>query len=222
VRLEGKIDRVDILDDFYAVSIVDYKLSRDAFVLANVYHKLSLQLLTYLVVLKEAGDVLMNQQLTPAGAFYVKLLRGLVNVRHPSQIDEQGPIELRVKPRGVLRNDYFNYFDSQSTTTASDVYQVPRNKEGEFINRNWTDAATRDEFNALLKSAKLAIAALVDDILDGRIDANPYLQNGYTPCTYCDYKSVCRFDRAVNCYNKLEKLRRDKALDKIVAEVNGA
>ena len=38
------------------------------------------------------------------------------------------------------------------------------------------------------------------DILDGEIAARPYELDGNTPCTYCPYKPVCRFDMRLPGY----------------------
>src|SRR5581483_7395047 len=77
LRLRGKIDRVDLLEDQAAFAVIDYKLSGNQLSLDRVYHGISLQLLTYLLVLQTAGESLAGKKLTPAAAFYVKLLRQL-------------------------------------------------------------------------------------------------------------------------------------------------
>jgi ATP-dependent helicase/nuclease subunit B len=39
--------------------------------------------------------------------------------------------------------------------------------------------------------------------------------NQKSPCSYCKYKSVCRFDWQINEYNFLESLNKLKVLEKI-------
>jgi ATP-dependent helicase/nuclease subunit B len=45
--------------------------------------------------------------------------------------------------------------------------------------------------------------------LSGNIDTHPYRLNDNSPCAHCDYKSVCRFDPAINRYNYLQRISRD-------------
>ena len=77
VRLRGKIDRVDLLENQAAFAVIDYKYRGSSLALDWVYHGLSLQLLTYLLVLQANGNHLAKRKLVPAAAFYVQLLRQL-------------------------------------------------------------------------------------------------------------------------------------------------
>src|SRR5262249_44599871 len=56
VHLRGKIDRVDLLEKQAAFAVIDYKLTERTLALDQVYHGLSLQLLTYLLVLEAGGE----------------------------------------------------------------------------------------------------------------------------------------------------------------------
>ena len=80
-KIRGRIDRVDMLADQAAFAVIDYKLRGSQLSLERVYHGLSLQLLTYLLVLRENGRKLTGRKLTPAAAFYIKLLRRLEEFR---------------------------------------------------------------------------------------------------------------------------------------------
>ena len=50
---------------------------------------------------------------------------------------------------------------------------------------------------------------------DGQFPIKPYQLNGLRPCTYCDYRTVCRFDSSRNRYNYLSRLSEDDALERM-------
>src|SRR5437764_9851147 len=115
VRVSGKIDRIDVAAEDGALAVFDYKLGDNQLSVGNLYHGLSLQLLTYLLVLEASGEQLTGKPLTPAAAFYLQLLRGLQNVDHPEDaLDPTDPLfHLRHKPRGIFDGRFLKAFDSQ-------------------------------------------------------------------------------------------------------------
>lgn len=220
VVLCGKIDRVDVVADQAAVAVIDYKLRGNTLALDRVYHGLSLQLLTYLLVLRENGHksaTLSKKPLTPAAAFYVTLLRQLEDVKHPDEakVDDPAKLDLRVKPRGIFESSHFKSLDGECSGGRSDVVAAQINKDGTFGNRRGTDVAEAAEFAALIDHVHKRIAELCDQILSGRIDIRPYLINNLSPCPACDYRPVCRFDPSINRYQVLEKLSREQVLSKL-------
>jgi len=221
LRLRGKIDRVDLLEDEAAVAVIDYKLSGSQLSLDRVYHGISLQLLTYLLVLQANGQKLAGKKLTPAAAFYVKLLRQLDDVKHPSEAmaPDDPAFHLSVKPRGVVHRKYLGAIDDKlAPGVRSEVVQASIKKDGALGFRNSSDAAEGDEFSALLRHVQKRLAELGDQIIAGRIDASPYRMGQLTPCPNCDYRAVCRFDTLTNRYNHLTVLGREGVLDKLAQE----
>ena len=55
-------------------------------------------------------------------------------------------------------------------------------------------------------------------MVSGRIRVNPYRKGGESPCAFCDYRPVCRFDWQVNDYNFL--LNRNKM--QVLEELGGS
>jgi ATP-dependent helicase/nuclease subunit B len=103
VHLHGQIDRVDILENQAAFTILDYRLYGGDIRLSHVYHGLSLQLLTYLLVLQANSQTLAGRPMTPAAAFYVRLLRQLERYDHPSEApDPSDPGFVIDKQRGHM------------------------------------------------------------------------------------------------------------------------
>lgn len=219
--LRGSIDRVDVLPEGRHVAVFDYKISTGPLSMQDVYYGMSLQLLSYLLVLQASGEELAGKPLTPVAAFYLPLVRKIRDVKDPNdpkEVAEPGSpkFNLRVKPRGVFDAEYLDALDTSLETGRSDVVAAYRNKAGGLGFRNATDVAEPAEFAALLGFVHRRLGELADQILAGRVDAAPYWINRNTPCPRCDYRSVCRFETTVNRYTILAPLRRDDVLRRMV------
>lgn len=218
VVLQGKIDRVDVIAGEAAFAVIDYKLHGNRLMLDRVYHGLSLQLLTYLLVLRENGEKLMGRKMTPAAAFYVKLLRQLDEVKHPDDVlaEDAAPVDLRVKPRGIFEESCLPALDDQCVKGYSQVVNAYVKGDGTLGNRGTTDVAEAEEFAGLIEYVRRRVGELGDLILEGRIDVHPYQIQGISPCPNCEFRAVCRFDPAINRYKHLEPMGREMVLQKVL------
>ena len=89
VLLRGYIDRVDLVEhsDELLGIVIDYKGGRKKHLhLDQVYHGLSLQLLSYLLVLGASGRTLAGRPIRPIGALYVSLTSQYQMVDHPEHV----------------------------------------------------------------------------------------------------------------------------------------
>jgi ATP-dependent helicase/nuclease subunit B len=189
-----------------------------------VFHGLSLQLLTHLLVLEEAGEPLSRRPLVPAAALYLQLVRRMEDVDHPEDGGDPSDPKwhLKLKPRGLLDLRCLPAFDKSLTTGASDVVQVFINKDGTLGRRNYSDGAATEEFRALLDLARRRLSDIGDAVLSGRIDIAPYRLKDKSPCPRCEYHGVCRFEPSINRYRILDSIDRDTALGARPEEVGGA
>jgi ATP-dependent helicase/nuclease subunit B len=219
VELRGKIDRVDLLEDQAHAAVIDYKLNGKSLALAYVYHGISLQLLTYLLVLEANGQKLAGKRLTPVAAFYVELLRKLESVGHP---DDATPMDdplfdLKGKPRGVFDVSYVQSLDTELVpASASACVNVSLKRDGTIGWPDSSDAAEGREFAALLDHTRATLARLADQILAGAIDVAPYRIGQSTPCSVCDFRPVCRFEPGLNRYHNLPPMTRTAVLGKLI------
>ncbi len=213
VRLRGKIDRVDLIEGGTAVAVIDYKLSSNRLPLDRVYHGLSLQLLTYLLVLQSNGETLAGQKLTPAAAFYVQLLRKLEKKEHPDDATppDDPRFHLKVKPRGLFDDRFLPALDELLDRGRSDVVNAHVKTDGTVSAAS--DCTDRDSFSALLRFVARRIGQLADQILGGDIGIEPYRIGMITPCPSCAFRSVCRFDPARQDYRHLEPVARQAVID---------
>lgn len=222
VDLHGKIDRVDLIEQESAFAVLDYKLHGDKLSLTSVYHGLSLQLLTYLLVLQAQSTSLFGKPLTPAAAFYVKLLRKLEQVADSRKApDPSDPsFHLKHKPRGVFDARFLHHLDHELVPGGkSEVVQASIKLDGQLGNAGQSDALPSHEFCALLEHVKRCIVELADRILQGEIAVWPYMMGRITPCPRCEYRSVCRFEVPVNRYRVLESPPKAQVLSHILVEV---
>jgi ATP-dependent helicase/nuclease subunit B len=199
--LRGKIDRVDWVEQQLCVAVYDYKTNHKRVELKRVLNGLTLQLLAYLLVLEDGGGKLTGgRPLTPAGAFYVELLRKMENVKLPGEPLEADEVEAR--PEGVFREDVFGMFDGQTQPgEKSKVLSATRNKTGEL--RKAAGWYTQEQFALLLAEVRQILGRLAEDLLSGNIAVEPYKMGTTTPCGYCEYRPVCRMDPQLNDYRPI-------------------
>jgi ATP-dependent helicase/nuclease subunit B len=214
VHLHGQIDRVDLNDKRTGFVVADYKMAAGPLAMDRVFHGLSLQLLTYLLVIQANGQELVGGKLTPAAAFLLQLLRSPQKVEHPSEAvapDDPG-FPLRVMPRGIIDDRAIKSLDQNLTTGASVVINVFINKTGERGRQNTTDAAGKEEFEAVLRHVEKRLGELADQITTGDIAVAPYMVARKTPCSRCEFRSVCRFEPGLNRYRMLQPMKREEVL----------
>ncbi len=221
--LDGQIDRVDVVEEGGGFAVIDYRMTAAPLSLGRAYHGLSLQLLTYLLVLQAHGQELTGQALTPAAAFYVQLLRRIDDVAHPDDAgDPTDPnFHLKVKPRGIIDERFLAAIDPHLNEGQSDVVQVHVKKDGDFGHRGTSDVADAQEFDSLLALVRRRLGELADRMLAGEIGISPYRMNRQTPCPNCEYRGVCRFETTLNHYHHLPSLSRSGVLQKLAQATNG-
>ena len=217
--LRGLIDRVDLAEvDGEAVAVVvDYKRTRlKTLKLYEVYHGLSLQLLGYLLTVRERGKMLAGKPVTPVGAFYVLLRRTISPLDHPDDLDEESNRYGVSKPRGLLNSAALPMLDkSMPETGRSDLFNIYRKKDGRIGHINASDGADDKDFVLLMEYARYKIGELVDRVLDGEISVSPYRLSDFSPCTWCEMGSVCRFEYGDPGMRFLESMSRSEVFKKL-------
>jgi ATP-dependent helicase/nuclease subunit B len=212
LSVQGRIDRVDMLEGGRDICVMSYRLKATALSLDAVYNGLSLQLLTSLLALQANGMQLAGVPLAAAGAFTLQVPRTIEEVDHPSDPEVLSPEDPRFhlahKPRGIFSLRQLNQLDRELQTGRSDVLQAYVKKDGEMGAQRFSDVANEAEFQALLKYVEQQLGVIADRISSGDISITPYLLGNKSPCAYCDYQSVCRFQVPGNSYRKLKSSGR--------------
>ncbi len=220
VLLRGYIDRVDLaeLADETLGVVVDYKRTRGKRLdLSHAYHGLSLQLLAYLLVLADRGESLAGRPVEPVGAFYVSLLATYRSVEHPDRATTSEEASLKAfGPRGILNADRFEVLDSAYGSSGwSQFYKLHRTSKGQLGYIDQSDAAASEAFGAMLKHTRRKLGELADEIIDGNVAVQPCRLKTYSPCSWCEFAAVCRFEFGPDRPRYLEPLKRSSVFEKL-------
>lgn len=110
----------------------------------------------------------------------------------------------------ALDNDLFNYNTDGKMSTIIDQAKTEAKIEDEEI-KSWTlsfgkyskesskNVLGKEEILSTLEEASKKIKELAKDISDGCIKVYPYYDSKFS-CSYCDYKSICGFDKKIKGY----------------------
>lgn len=214
VLLRGRIDRVDVAEvgNELLGLVIDYKRARDRRLsLVDVYHGLALQLVGYLLALRQAGHTLAGREIKPVAALYLPLLEPYQSVPHP---DEAAGAAF--KCRGVLDATAIESVDETVTPggPASSFVAARVKKDGQaYANSDLADSA---ELAGLIAHVERRMGTLADDLLDGNVGITPFRLNRKMPCAFCVYRPVCRYEIETQPPRRLEGMRRADVLTAVM------
>jgi ATP-dependent helicase/DNAse subunit B len=113
------------------------------------------------------------------------------------------------KPKGIFNGNCFEHLDRKTKQKGSPFYSFYITKEGlPFGNYDKTSVLYPQHFEALMAFAEDKIKKFGERILSGVIDVNPYKYGKKIACTYCPYKSLCRFDWQINDYTQVMEVSK--------------
>ena len=224
IEITGKIDRVDIMKnpDGTYVRIIDYKSSVKNIDLNQVFYGLQLQLLTYL------NETCKVEDFIPAGVLYFNLINPTIGTdKNLTDEEVEEKIRQEFKMKGLILADV-NIIKKMDTNIENEPKGISKiipatiKKDGEISDRG-TSAVTKEQFVYLQKYMEKIIKQISEEILQGNIEVKPYYNASTkkTPCEYCKYKSICRFDENTknNEYKYISKLNKDAVLEMIKNKV---
>jgi ATP-dependent helicase/nuclease subunit B len=219
--LEGRIDRVDILDQENAgyIRIIDYKTGDKKLNLSDAYYGLSLQLLIYLRAVLGSAHELQRPILKPAGIFYFKIDDPLIKTE--SEIKEiiEQQLAKELKLRGLVLEDVNIVREmDREITTYSDIIPVGLKQDDSFYANS--AVLSEEDFDYLLGHVDNLLRRASQELVGGKVKIEPYKLGDQTACTFCPYRSICQFDRQLpgNNYRNLSSLKDNEAILKIRAE----
>lgn len=221
VYMEGRIDRVDLLDDGTDsyVRIIDYKSGDKKLSLSDVYHGLALQLMVYLSAILDSGDALSSKLLKPGGVFYFRLDDPLIETAEMDDAEIEREIRKKLKMRGLVLEDIrvVRGMD-RDIQTRSEIIPVAIGKEDKF--HKSSAVAGETDFLGLLAHVKGLVKDRSEALLSGDIRISPVKNGQQTACDYCPYAAICQFDGCFedNGYHVIKPLKDEDVLSRMTAE----
>jgi len=212
LSLGGKIDRLDIADiegRKFAI-IFDYKRKAESFRWPDFYYGLDMQLPIYMLAVRNASRSRVKDI---AGAFYMPV-EAKVRASALTELPQAGARFSR-KAKGIFNGEFAWQLDARASKDSK-FYNFFVTKEGEpYGNYGGRDVLRRDDFENVLRFAGKKVVRIAEEIVSGKIDVWPYRIDRRSPCNYCKYKAVCRFDWQINDYNALESIYKPQALEEM-------
>ncbi|HOZ54322.1 MAG TPA: PD-(D/E)XK nuclease family protein, partial [Bacilli bacterium] len=212
----GIVDRVDIYetDNKIYYRIVDYKTGSKAFRLDDTLEGLNLQMLIYLLAIKE-NKSFSNKELVPVGIEYYPVSLKSVPVKRNMKEEE---INKELK-KSLVMNGYIsreeeiiNLFNEDSLSSYTDSYSRG--------NPNIEKTYCNNHINLLFNKIKDMLENIGNDIVDGKIDINPIRSKRVVSCEYCNLKSICRFDDKLYRYRILKDYKNEEVITMLEGDKN--
>ncbi|MBQ5709671.1 MAG: PD-(D/E)XK nuclease family protein, partial [Anaerotignum sp.] len=216
--LNGKIDRVDLLDaeGTRYVKIIDYKSGNKTFSFQDIYYGLQLQLLVYLdAYLKYYQKT--GAALKPGGVFYFRITEPTLSLDSEISAEQiEQTLYEKMKMSGLLLQEdiLIESIDhnlkkdgAEDFSGSSAVVPVGFTKKGDFSSTS--NVASEKQYEAILQFVTDRTKEIGQAMKAGIITPLPFRDKDRSPCSYCSYRSICRHD-----YEDKPKFRKLKKISK--------
>jgi len=216
LSLAGKIDRLDIanFDSEKTAVVFDYKRKERTFSWSKLYYGLDMQLPIYMLAVKNVSNPQYKVQ-TIAGAFYMPIEVSPAKITFDELPKKTGAFNYKAK--GIFNGEFAEQLDGKAVQDSR-FYNFYVTKDGKPYGYYGDRGALRPgDFEKVLRFTEKKMLQLAEGIFSGKIEVKPYRLAGKSPCSYCKYKPVCRFDWQINDYNSLESLNKLQLLGKMGA-----
>ena len=229
ICLNGVIDRVDLcsLPGEELIKIIDYKSSDSQdLLLAKVYYGLQMQLLTYLEAAKEMVEKEhKGKEAVPAAMLYYAIKEKNLDWKLESEEEYEKRVLDSMKCKGYVNEEpeIIGHLDKSVVNGGelipgqkSGVVPVAVDKKG-LLKKNSGTLSTKD-FETLIAHTKEKMKECGKAILDGKIEAIPYVYEDNDGCTYCPYGSVCGHESKKDGVREMKKMSDDEVWEALYGD----
>lgn len=184
VYLQGRIDRIDVLDgETKHIRVIDYKSGVKKFDPTMAYYGIQLQLLLYLAAALEN-----TPETEPAGFFYCRIADPTVKSESRIKEEVEKQIAKKLSLAGVSLSDV------EILRAQDDRFAAMITRDGKPSALYRASMTDREGMDAMIGFARNKARELAGGVFGGVIEDCPATHGAYLACTYCDYAAVCGFD----------------------------
>ena len=228
--MHGRIDRTDRYEDDskIALRVIDYKSGENKLDPTKVYYGIQLQLLVYMnAVCDQTRAGQGTRTVVPAGVFYYHIDDPMIETKISDELMNAGQIpegdllkELKMEGLAVgdeMDDSLIRIMDNRPEDPPA-IMPVAYNKDSISVKRS--SIISTDDFAWLSVFVKERQKRLADRIFKGDIAVDPYIYGKDSPCTYCGFRAVCRFEPGSRGYGyrRLKKVAKDEGFRRLAKE----
>lgn len=216
VNVRGRIDRIDSMKvgNKRYFGVVDYKSSDKKFDFNQAYAGTSMQLMTYLDVLKYNLPDLNpdDAEALLAGALYLHVVNAKFSTSDLQKDSFERALLKKHKYQGILVDDVdlVKRLDTELKSGYSSIFPFEKKKNGTLGARS--SVISENELDAFLKHTENLIVKASERIFDGDIQLYPVKIKQKSSMQYTPYKSIMNFDPLLpeNKYHQIPEYGKKK------------
>lgn len=225
INITGKIDRIDLFekDGRLYIKIIDYKSGNRDFDLTSVYHGLQLQLSVYMKQAMEFNKKKYHKDdVYPSGMLYYHISDPVIDADdETSEEDITSKLLKELKLKGVVNSDRVNiglldHLLAGTGSATSNIIPVAITAKDEISSKS--KVLSYEDFLSVCEFADHKLENIVGQIYEGKAGTVPCsMEKAYSPCQYCDYKSICKIESGISGYETKTYPKEDEeaVLEKI-------
>jgi ATP-dependent helicase/nuclease subunit B len=204
ITIKGDIDRLDVFDEIggdVRVRIIDYKTGHNSFDVVDIANKIDMQPVIYALAARELVSDEFNKNAAVTGIYYNKVRDDFQKLKSGDDISKAD-----AKHSKSRKLDGVTFIDNSGDNRV--IYdmdsRLENGNESGFLDisldangdiKETESIKTRAQINGLMSQVKENIIEMDNEIQSGKISLSPYKSPKIDACQYCEYMSVCAFDR---------------------------
>lgn len=217
MELTGAVDRVDIRerDGRVYFRVIDYKSGSKDIAFDQICEGKQLQLTVYMSVIQEyLGKLYPGKEILPAGMFYYHVQDPVVSGEDEESLEQLRTRESRLAGLANREDACLELLDGRT----GEVVPVKYNKDGSLAAANKALVST-EELAQISAYVRGCMAGTGAEIFRGNIAMNPEKGSLQSPCGFCDFQNVCRFEPGLggNQYRVREQMTEKEAREKVLS-----
>ncbi len=196
VAVEGKIDRVDVMDKNGRryVRVIDYKSGGKVFALSDVYYGLNMQMLMYLFAIWKDGRGGLAD-CVPAGVLYMPAKSPVLSgERSDTEEDAAKKENDKLHMNGLLLDDEVVLNAMEPGLGGVFIPITRKKKDGSLSASSGAALANLEQLGKIKGHIDALLLEMAENLYGGKIPALPYKKNSkeWTSCEHCSFAAVCR------------------------------